>query len=267
MDDFDGHYDDNDLAQQIKELQEQVQAAKLTEAGLAEQLRHAAEQRARHEKKVARIAEAARLRAEAEKAARLKAEAEKAARLKAEAEEAARLKAEAEEAARLEAEEAARLAEEEETRLAEEEAARARHAAMEKSKQEKAAHRRAEEEKVRFATEQELNVLKEKSQLAAKPKPRTPATRKEPRPAHSSNRNLQAGVATSSVKGTRMHTFDSKGAKANDESGHWSEEGLSDDVIMLDAETTVSTSLLAFTRKLKTILAREKGQGTPETPP
>jgi hypothetical protein len=64
-----------------------------------------------------------------------------------------------------------------------------------------------------------------------------------------------------------MHTLDGKGAKANDESGHWSEEGLSDDVIMLDAETTVSTSLLAFTRKLKTILAREKGQGTPETPP
>jgi hypothetical protein len=58
-----------------------------------------------------------------------------------------------------------------------------------------------------------------------------------------------------------------KGVEANDESGHWSEGGLSDDVIMRDAETTVSTSLLAFTRKLKTILAREKRQGTLETPP
>jgi hypothetical protein len=64
-----------------------------------------------------------------------------------------------------------------------------------------------------------------------------------------------------------MHKFDSKGVEANKELGDWSEEGLSDDATMRDAETMVSTSLLASTRKLKTILAQEKGQETLETAP
>jgi hypothetical protein len=89
----------------------------------------------------------------------------------------------------------------------------------------------------------------------------------EPRRNHSSNRNPQVGVATGFAKGPQMHKFDSKGVEAKHELGHWSEEGFSDDVIMRDAETTISMSLLAFTRKLKTILAREKGQEFLETAP
>jgi hypothetical protein len=166
-------------------------------------------------------------------------------------------------------EKAARLAEEEAARLAEEEVARAPHAAKQQARRKKATRQKAAEEAAQLLKAQAVAVLQERDRLAAKEKAkvRTVAMQQEPHAARSSNRNLQAVVATSFVKSMRMHMFDSKGVEANDESGHWSDGGLSDDVIMADPETTVSTSLLAFTRKLKTILAREKGQETHETAP
>jgi hypothetical protein len=246
----------------LKRFQDKALAARLAteeaaraEAELTEQIRRLTEERARALEEKARLAaeeEAARL-AEEEEAARLAAE-EEAARLAAE-EEAARLAAE-EEAARLAAEEAARrlAAEEAARRLAEEEAAR---------RLAEEAARWVAEEADRLAAEEAASALKKKARLekaaleenvrlggkekgkaraAAESKPRTKVMRQQPHPAHPSNPNPQAIVATSSVKAPRMHKSDSKGVEANDESGHWSED-LSDDVIMLDAGTAVSTSV------------------------
>jgi hypothetical protein len=152
---------------------------------------------------------------------------------------------------------AAQLAAEEEAKKVAQFAGQIQRAADKRARYEKAARHAAEEAARLVAEEVARLAAKEKARVraAAEPKTRTVAMRQEPPPAHSSNRNLQAGVATSFVKGTQMHKFNSKGVEANNESGHWSEGGLSDDIIMGDAETTVSTSLLTFMRKLKTILA------------
>jgi hypothetical protein len=135
--------------------------------------------------------------------------------------------------------EEARLEEErarqEEARLEEERARQATKARQEKKAREK-------EKAARRAAEDAAKVpAKDKARVRPAAIPQEP-----PHRAHSSNRKPQAGVATSFVKGPPMH----KGVEADDESGHLSEEETSD-VIMEDAETTVSTSLLAFTRRLK----------------
>jgi hypothetical protein len=126
-------------------------------------------------------------------------------------------------------------ARQEEARLEEERARQATKARQEKKAREK-------EKAARRAAEDAAKVpAKDKARVRPAAIPQEP-----PHRAHSSNRKPQAGVATSFVKGPPMH----KGVEADDESGHLSEEETSD-VIMEDAETTVSTSLLAFTRRLK----------------
>jgi hypothetical protein len=242
---------DDDLLQKLEKQAQAAQAVRVRleeaakeEADLMEQMERVKEEQARRE-------EARREEARREEAKREEARLEEARR------EEARIAKEAAEAEAAEEREAARREKEEEEREAarrekeeeEREAARIEEkdkAAREKAKRDQAKLvRHAEPAAAQRDTDDTARAFQERLRLAPKDKAKLRPVvemkiRQEARPSLSSNRNMQVTGASRPVKAPRTQ----KAIEANDESGRLS-DGFSEDVIMADAETTVSTSLMA----------------------
>jgi membrane protein involved in colicin uptake len=242
---------DDDLLQKLEKQAQAAQAVRVRleeaakeEADLMEQMERVKEEQARREE--ARREEARREEAKREEARLEEARREEARIAKAAAEAKA---AEEREAARREKEEEEREAARREKEEEEREAARIEEkdkAAREKAKRDQAKLvRHAEPAAAQRDTDDTARAFQERLRLAPKDKAKLRPVvemkiRQEARPSLSSNRNMQVTGASRPVKAPRTQ----KAIEANDESGRLS-DGFSEDVIMADAETTVSTSLMA----------------------